>query len=333
MILFLRDGRRRPVAWLGTLLALGLAARALATDALFARATGDGLFMLLALCHGNAAILWLFSRAMFEENFRISSRYIAIWAATMAMGFIAASARMRGADPSIASAIFETLNISFALSAVWFAWKDLTNDLVERRRHARFLLVALAGTYVLLTVAIRLDGQSETAILLRQEINSIGLLVVAIALSWTVSGLSRELFGSDHSTGLAVRSTSRPVQPVSDLSLAEARLLTRLNRLMEEERAYRNEELTIGALAVALGVREYELRRLINRQLGYKNFSHYLNGWRLGEARAALSDLSQISVPISTIALDAGFRSLGPFNRAFKAVEGITPSEFRQRMC
>jgi AraC-like DNA-binding protein len=35
-------------------------------------------------------------------------------------------------------------------------------------------------------------------------------------------------------------------------------------------------------------------------------------------------------VPVLTIALDAGFSSLGPFNRAFKAETGMTPSEFRR---
>ena len=32
-----------------------------------------------------------------------------------------------------------------------------------------------------------------------------------------------------------------------------------------------------------------------------------------------------------TIALDAGFGSLGPFNRAFREAEGMTPSEYRAR--
>jgi len=36
-------------------------------------------------------------------------------------------------------------------------------------------------------------------------------------------------------------------------------------------------------------------------------------------------------VPVLTLALDAGFNSLGPFNRAFKAATGLTPSEFRRR--
>jgi AraC-like DNA-binding protein len=28
--------------------------------------------------------------------------------------------------------------------------------------------------------------------------------------------------------------------------------------------------------------------------------------------------------------MDAGFQSLGPFNRAFKAETGVTPTEFRR---
>jgi AraC-like DNA-binding protein len=35
-------------------------------------------------------------------------------------------------------------------------------------------------------------------------------------------------------------------------------------------------------------------------------------------------------VPVLTIALDAGFSSLGPFNRAFKADTGLTPTEYRR---
>jgi AraC-like DNA-binding protein len=35
-------------------------------------------------------------------------------------------------------------------------------------------------------------------------------------------------------------------------------------------------------------------------------------------------------VPNITIAMDAGFQSLGPFNRAFKALTGVTPTEYRR---
>jgi AraC-like DNA-binding protein len=43
-----------------------------------------------------------------------------------------------------------------------------------------------------------------------------------------------------------------------------------------------------------------------------------------------LADPGQAEVPILTIALDAGFGSIGPFNRAFKAQTGLTPSEYRR---
>ena len=45
---------------------------------------------------------------------------------------------------------------------------------------------------------------------------------------------------------------------------------------------------------------------------------------------AALADRDQAEVPILTIALDAGFGSIGPFNRAFKAHTGLTPTEYRR---
>ena len=47
-------------------------------------------------------------------------------------------------------------------------------------------------------------------------------------------------------------------------------------------------------------------------------------------AKQALTDPTQAEVPILTIALDSGFQSLGPFNRAFKADTGMTPTEFRR---
>jgi transcriptional regulator GlxA family with amidase domain len=47
--------------------------------------------------------------------------------------------------------------------------------------------------------------------------------------------------------------------------------------------------------------------------------------------KAALTDPTQSDVPILTIALDAGFGSLGPFNRAFRESEAMTPSEYRSR--
>jgi AraC-like DNA-binding protein len=115
------------------------------------------------------------------------------------------------------------------------------------------------------------------------------------------------------------------------VSASEQASLHRLDHVMTIERAYRREGLTIGTLAVRLGIPEHRLRGLINDGLGHRNFNAFLNRYRIEEAKTALADPGQIDVPVLTIALDSGFQSLAPFNRAFKADTGLTPTEFRRR--
>ena len=119
----------------------------------------------------------------------------------------------------------------------------------------------------------------------------------------------------------------------ADGRLADAQqqaLQQALQRLMTEQHAYRREDLSIASLAALLKVPEYRLRRLINQRLGHRNFNAFVNGYRLQEASAALADPQRRSLPVLSIALDAGFQSIGPFNRAFKAATGRTPSEYRR---
>lgn len=113
-------------------------------------------------------------------------------------------------------------------------------------------------------------------------------------------------------------------------SAADRKLVDALMRLMADERIYRHDNVTIGSLAARLSIPEYKLRRLINQRLGYRNFNVFLNNHRIEEAKAALADPAQVDVPVITIAMDAGFQSLGPFNRAFKATTGVTPTEYRR---
>jgi AraC-like DNA-binding protein len=68
------------------------------------------------------------------------------------------------------------------------------------------------------------------------------------------------------------------------------------------------------------------LRALINQQQGYRNFNDFLHHYRLQEASARLTSED---LPILTIALESGYASIGPFNRAFRQRFGMTPTEYR----
>ena len=95
---------------------------------------------------------------------------------------------------------------------------------------------------------------------------------------------------------------------------------------MTQDRLYRRDGLALADLAAHLGLGEAALRELINQQLGFRNFNDFLHHHRLAEAteRLAREDL-----PVLSIALDCGYGSIGPFNRAFKQRLGMTPTEFR----
>ena len=68
-----------------------------------------------------------------------------------------------------------------------------------------------------------------------------------------------------------------------------------------------------------------------NQRLGYRNFSAFLNRYRIAEAREKLASREDVDLPVLTIAMDLGYNSLPTFNRAFRAETGTTPSEFRRQ--
>ena len=121
-----------------------------------------------------------------------------------------------------------------------------------------------------------------------------------------------------------------PEPQIAELSHTESAWLSELRRVIETEHGYRRPDLGIAALAEELRIPEHLLRRLINRRLGYRNFRDFINSYRLEEAARRLREPADERLPILTIALDSGFASIAPFNRAFRARYGMTPSEYRR---
>lgn len=98
---------------------------------------------------------------------------------------------------------------------------------------------------------------------------------------------------------------------------------------MEKEKLYRQQGLSIGRLADHLRLPEHRVRSLINGHLQFRNYTAFLNHFRLAEVAHRLRDPGQAHLPILSIALDVGYASIAPFNRAFRDAFGQTPSEYR----
>jgi AraC-like DNA-binding protein len=133
-------------------------------------------------------------------------------------------------------------------------------------------------------------------------------------------------------TGLAVRVRPEILKPESappeDAPVLDPRLAAELRKLVEDEQVFRQEGLTIGALAERLSAHEYKVRELINDQLGFRNFNSFLNHYRIREAQKLLTSPDR-RLNVAEAAYEVGYRSLGPFNKAFKDATGLTPTEFR----
>ncbi|MEM9172995.1 MAG: helix-turn-helix domain-containing protein [Pseudomonadota bacterium] len=104
-----------------------------------------------------------------------------------------------------------------------------------------------------------------------------------------------------------------------------------LRDYLQTQRPYLNPELRVSDLAGALDQPEYRVSQWIVDELGHRNFNQLVNHYRLQHAKSRLADTQAVKTPILTIALESGFGSIGPFNRAFKAQTGLTPSAYRKQ--
>jgi AraC-like DNA-binding protein len=287
---------------------------------------------LLALSTGNVVVFWLFTRALFDDAFKLRWWHALLWAAVTAFSLVNCTwIASSGGNARISIIAVNLLALGFIALAVGQTIASWPADLVEGRRRLRVFIVSSAALYGGMNAVLQILASGGAAAEIANTANAAVLACVVAAITWSMMRVDgAELFAAPSSAFAAADAAGQPIV-VEDSGVADKRLLDALMRLMAEERVYRHEGMTIGSLATKLGVPEYRLRRLINQKLGYRNFNVFLNDHRIEEAKAALADPSQAEVPVITIAMDAGFQSLGPFNRAFKATTGVTPTEYRRR--
>lgn len=409
----LRLPRRWPIEQLGLGLALGLCVQLLAswppvegTPPSWWRAPLVGVSM------GNSLLFWLWVRSLCDDDFRPRPGHTLAWAAVALAGALNIGWLLPwcfsggpGWAWGLAQGVF-ALPLIFGLLAVAAALRHWRDDLVERRRWLRLVIVVGGCGYTLLQVGLRrlrpdnrLSPEGavlELAVLLcvvaaacwlllrpqRDELTAArsagwpgpidpAVLVArlpahALTGAWNGNGNGNGSIGGSGSEVLEAVSvpprlrqtqaepppqTQTPTQaepdpqpqtqpgvsaipalsePAAPADPAEERLAAALQRAMLEERVYKDPALSVAGLAARLQAPEYRLRRLINQRLGQRHFNAYLNGYRLAEVKAALADPAQQHLPVLTLALEAGFGSIGPFNRAFKADTGLTPTDFRR---
>lgn len=335
-----RDRPQLAAARVGVAMALGLCVQVVSATPLFEDMV-PRLWQApwVAVSVGNAVVFWVFVQALFDDDFVLRPVHAALWLATATLSGLNCAALAN--SPSVLApftmGLQRAVPLVFAVLAALAAAKHWRSDLVEERRRLRIFVVVTGVLYSLVMLAARLDAPHGRLMGVTATLDVLALLLIVGVLVARLLRLgSTTLFPAVTPAVVHLPVVDDPVAP-ADVQItlpppdaAEERLAQALQHLMAVEHAYRAEDMSLASLAARLKAPEYKLRRLINQRMGYRNFNAFINGLRLDAVRAALLDPARRDLPVLTLALDAGFQSIGPFNRAFKAATGLTPTEFRK---
>ncbi|GAA5097897.1 hypothetical protein GCM10023210_33410 [Chryseobacterium ginsengisoli] len=100
-----------------------------------------------------------------------------------------------------------------------------------------------------------------------------------------------------------------------------------IKKVVEKDEYFKNVDFTISELSNILKVNNLYLSKSIKTN-GYSNFNHYLNTCRIENVKKLIQENDINKITLMYIYTAAGFSNQSTFNRVFKQIEGITPSEY-----
>lgn len=125
-----------------------------------------------------------------------------------------------------------------------------------------------------------------------------------------------------------LRSTNTGESLITETKALE--LKAELLSLMEQDRPYLDENLTLGDLASKIDITDKRLSELLNKHLG-TNFYDFVNQYRVEAFKKKIIDDSYSQFTILGLAYECGFKSKTSFNRIFKQSTGMSPSAYKKQ--
>lgn len=264
--------------------------------------------------------VWLFALSLFSKDFSLRVFHLVVGFIYCLPIFWVRSAEFWAVSLPPKEVIIFVSGMSLLLMGhlAYTTLRGRKDDLLEKRRASRLYFVA-----VILFVAIA-AAVTESALLGERSIDKTTIKILCIwpAIAWAVYWLL--------TTNNAALSFADKTDADLSLSADDLQLKQKLDNAMIEQEVFKAHDLKISSLASQLGVSQHRLRRLINQTLGYENFSSYTNHYRIEAVKEDFRNPDKAHIPILTIAMNCGFNSMSPFNRVFKEIEGITPSQYRK---
>ncbi len=103
----------------------------------------------------------------------------------------------------------------------------------------------------------------------------------------------------------------------------------KISEYLSSSQCYLDPELNLSSLAAGMRMSIHDTSAAINGAFG-KNFNELINQYRVEAIQQKLIDPQYEHLSLVAIALDNGFNSKSTFNRVFKQISGVSPSEYRK---
>jgi AraC-like DNA-binding protein len=264
-------------------------------------------------------LFWLLSRAIFEDDFRFRASLL-IWFLVLLiphLNFFLDDVIPGSAFRQLSSVVARLASLGFVLAGLYTALKTKRGDLVDERIRFRNIFLVTTAALIGITLIVEIIPIDQQTITVLQVLQRSSIFAITLFFLLSAFGIRPGFF-------------FKGIPKVKTPAVDDPELSAKLHTLMEQQKVYKKEGLTIGQLAELMNEQEYRLRRLINGQLGFRNFNDFVNQYRVNEACETLSDPAQSKKTILEIAYDLGYQSIGPFNKAFRDLKGTTPTSYRK---
>jgi AraC-like DNA-binding protein len=278
---------------------------------------GSARLWLLMLSGGTCSVFWLFTRALFRKTAAIGPFELMLVGGIIAPSVIKPVLIISGFDAPIEILVSaQTMLSSTALMlSVWEAARNWPSaeHVNERRLRIGYLAVFSSGVFLCAIVFNTAAPISPQLVTLIEALCAAAVLAIG-------------------SIAIVYRG-AHPVpewRPAPEATETDVQLGQRLIRLMDREQLYLEPDLSLRRLAQALGEPPNKVSRAITAGLKAANVNQLINARRIAHAQSLLTDPDKDSLTILQVALESGFNSIGPFNRAFKALTDQTPRDYRR---
>lgn len=227
--------------------------------------------------------------------------------------------------------IFTPITLGLSIAYIFFSFKLFSKFNKKIRQNysytddidlnwLKLVLITVSSAWILLFI---------TAIIVKQITGGVFIVYKIVFFTLTFVVFLIAFFGFKQANVFVNNSdnlnfdSKRNLKPEPNVTDEEVK---KLLEFMKNKKPYLENKLSLKGLADLLDWQPHYLSKIINEQLN-QNFFEFVNKYRVEEFKIQLQENKNYK--IISVAFDSGFNSKSSFNRIFKDITGLTPSEYK----